>query len=172
MKTKIELERDISEITDKINSNFPELSMYILEMPENHSGNKQVNLKNLEDYYQSLEVLVNQYADTHKDSQTKIEQQQLAHSTLPQYPPSEDIFNKSKNETDLNPEDLSKRKAPNLKDETRNEIGFKEDITGDDLDIPGSELDDEQESKGSEDEENNYYSIGGDNHNDLEEVKG
>jgi hypothetical protein len=29
-----------------------------------------------------------------------------------------------------------------------------------------------QEEIGSEDEENNYYSIGGDNHNDLEEDKG
>jgi hypothetical protein len=41
-----------------------------------------------------------------------------------------------------------------------------------DLDIPGAELDDKQEEIGSEDEENNYYSIGGDNHNDLEEDKG
>jgi hypothetical protein len=39
------------------------------------------------------------------------------------------------------------------------------------VDIPGAELDDKQE-EGSEDEENNYYSIGGDNHNDLEEDKG
>ena len=40
---------------------------------------------------------------------------------------------------------------------------------GSDLDVPGAELDDLQESLGSEDEENNYYSLGGDNHNDLEE---
>jgi hypothetical protein len=39
----------------------------------------------------------------------------------------------------------------------------------DDLDVPGSDLDDEQEDIGSEDEENNFYSIGGDDHNDLEE---
>jgi len=37
------------------------------------------------------------------------------------------------------------------------------------LDIPGSELDDADENIGEEDEENNGYSIGGDNHNDLEE---
>lgn len=37
------------------------------------------------------------------------------------------------------------------------------------LDVPGSELDDAQEEVGSEDEENNYYSLGGDNHEDLEE---
>ena len=42
-------------------------------------------------------------------------------------------------------------------------------MSGDDLDVPGSELDDQQESIGSEDEENNYYSLGGDDHNDLDE---
>jgi hypothetical protein len=41
-----------------------------------------------------------------------------------------------------------------------------------DLDIPGSELDDIQEDIGSEDEENNYYSLGGDDHIDLEEDQG
>jgi hypothetical protein len=46
---------------------------------------------------------------------------------------------------------------------------FQEDMSGGDLDIPGSELDDAQEEIGSEDEENNHYSIGGDNHNDLKE---
>jgi hypothetical protein len=42
---------------------------------------------------------------------------------------------------------------------------------GEDLDIPGSELDDADEEIGEEDEENNYYSLGGDNHEDLEEDK-
>jgi hypothetical protein len=45
------------------------------------------------------------------------------------------------------------------------------DFSGKDLDIPGSELDDKSEAIGSEDEENNSYSLGGDNHNDLEEAK-
>ena len=45
-------------------------------------------------------------------------------------------------------------------------------MTGSDLDIPGSELDKELEITGSEDEENNYYSLGGDDHNDLDEDKG
>ena len=43
------------------------------------------------------------------------------------------------------------------------------DFAGSDLDIPGSELDDNAEAVGSEDEENNSYSVGGDSHNDLEE---
>ena len=38
-----------------------------------------------------------------------------------------------------------------------------------DLDIPGAELDDESELIGEEDEENNYYSLGGDRHENLEE---
>ncbi len=42
-------------------------------------------------------------------------------------------------------------------------------LTGDDLDIPGAELDDVNEEIGEEDEENNYYSLGGDRHEDLEE---
>jgi hypothetical protein len=37
------------------------------------------------------------------------------------------------------------------------------------LDVPGAELDDADEQIGEEDEENNYYSLGGDDHNDLEE---
>lgn len=40
---------------------------------------------------------------------------------------------------------------------------------GADLDVPGSAADDQQENVGSEDEENNYYSLGGDNHENLEE---
>ena len=45
------------------------------------------------------------------------------------------------------------------------------DFAGSDLDVPGSELDDESEAVGSEDEENNSYSLGSDEHNDLEESK-
>lgn len=41
--------------------------------------------------------------------------------------------------------------------------------TGADLDVPGSEDDDANENIGEEDEENNYYSLGGDNHDSLEE---
>jgi len=45
-------------------------------------------------------------------------------------------------------------------------------VSGDDLDVPGSEDDDTNEEIGEEDEENNYYSLGGDAHEDLEEDKG
>ena len=90
----------------------------------------------------------------------------------PKYPDGEDIYNKFQEEKDLNPENISKTKEPNDRSQTYNEKEFIDDVSGSDLDIPGSELDDIQENIGSEDEENNYYSLGGDDLNDLEEDKG
>ena len=89
-----------------------------------------------------------------------------------EYKPEEDIYRQAKEEQDLNPEDISQQIAPNEKEQGDNEKNFTKDMSGDDLDIPGSELDDQQEMLGSEDEENNYYSLGGDNKNDLDEDKG
>lgn len=85
------------------------------------------------------------------------------------YPSSEDIYAQGKEETEIDPEDISKIKVSNTDDGKYNEKTFNQDKSGSDLDIPGSELDDEQENIGSEDEENNGYSLGSDNHNDLEE---
>jgi hypothetical protein len=42
-------------------------------------------------------------------------------------------------------------------------------VTGEDLDVPGADEDDPNEDIGEEDEENNYYSLGGENHENLEE---
>ncbi len=50
-----------------------------------------------------------------------------------------------------------------------NEGSFKNDLSGTDLDVPGSEDDDTDEEIGEEDEENNDYSLGGDNHDDIAE---
>lgn len=90
------------------------------------------------------------------------------------YPPSEDIYNQFHKESDINPNDITKKKIPiEINNRSKlNEKDFEDDMSGGDLDIPGSELDDTQEILGSEDEENNHYSIGGDNHNDLEENDG
>jgi hypothetical protein len=46
------------------------------------------------------------------------------------------------------------------------EKGLDQDLSGDDLDVPGSADDDADEEIGEEDEENNEYSLGGDNHDD------
>jgi hypothetical protein len=89
----------------------------------------------------------------------------------PPYPTGEDIYASCKKDSKVNPEDPSnlKEHIDNSKPGKFNEKDFEDDVTGDDLDIPGSELDDELELIGSEDEENNYYSLGGDDHNDLDE---
>lgn len=61
-----------------------------------------------------------------------------------------------------NPErkDLEKMALDNRDDdgEELNEKGFAKDRFGEDLDVPGSELDDDDEDAGEEDEENNLYS--------------
>jgi len=77
------------------------------------------------------------------------------------YPPQEDIYNKEDKLENINPDSISTENAIDQKEGEWNENTFnidKEDQPGNDLDIPGSELDDEQENIGSEDEENNYYS--------------
>jgi len=53
-----------------------------------------------------------------------------------------------------------------------NEDSSADDMTGEDLDVPGSSADDADELIGEEDEENNYYSLGGDRHESQEEDKG
>lgn len=49
-----------------------------------------------------------------------------------------------------------------------NEDSFDKNISPDDLDVPGAENDDANEKIGSEDEENNEYSIGGPRNNTEE----
>jgi len=81
---------------------------------------------------------------------------------------------KTKSESDLTKEDRRALGTDGLNsdegddDQLRNRV-TPVDFAGKDLDIPGSELDDASEAIGSEDEENNSYSLGGDNHEDLEE---
>lgn len=70
---------------------------------------------------------------------------------LPIYSAEEDIYSKA-------------REIP-LKDEE----GKQSHKVGSGLDVPGAELDDRDEEVGEEDEENNYYSLGGDDHADLDE---
>jgi len=171
MKAKTQLNQDIINITTIINQEFPELSKYISEMPVifSEKENEEINNKNLEAHYHSLVELVNNYSNTHTSTNETKNSETLNLPGYPIYPSSDDIYQNSKEETDINPEDLSKNKSSNEPAGALNEKNFEEDMSGNDLDIPGSELDDQQESVGSEDEENNYYSLGGDNHNDLEE---
>ncbi len=70
-------------------------------------------------------------------------------------------------EADVDSDDLAALNS------TDAEIGTPQNVSNEDLntdmDIPGSELDDADEERGEEDEENNYYSLGGDRHEAQEE---
>ncbi len=84
------------------------------------------------------------------------------------YPDNEDIYSRDK-ETEIDPDKLQENSV-NSGSELNDDIMKKTEVNpGNDLDVPGSELDDEEEAAGNEDEENNYYSLGGDDHSDLDE---
>jgi len=109
-----------------------------------------------------------------KNSNTRSESNKVDINILgyPTYPEHEDIYKNYKEEKDLNPENSAEIKDPNEMSGTNNENNFNDDFSGRDLDIPGSELDDALEKIGNEDEENNFYSLGGDDHSDLDELQG
>lgn len=76
-----------------------------------------------------------------------------------EYPANEDIYNQEEKLEDIDAEEISTEKIIN---QDNHEWKQNSDKLGNDLDIPGAELDDEQEDIGSEDEENNFYSRGND----------
>lgn len=105
----------------------------------------------------------------------QIEKEEInSYPGYPLYPASDDIYTKFRKDELIDPEEAAEMQdsMDKAKVHTRNEKDFDDDVSGDDLDVPGSELDNQQENIGSEDEENNYYSLGGDDHNDLEEDRG
>jgi hypothetical protein len=88
-----------------------------------------------------------------------------------------DLDVSERNESDVTDEDLQALGPKDLsmdmgEDEQllKNRV-WPVDMAGQDLDVPGAELDDRNESIGSEDEENNPYSLGGDAHEDNLEGK-
>lgn len=91
----------------------------------------------------------------------------------PVYQACDDIYMRGSKIRNMNPEDINSYKYLYAADLGKNI--HKEKLNNDErienLDVPGVDLDEGDENVGNEDEENNYYSIGGDNHNDLEEDK-
>jgi len=82
------------------------------------------------------------------------------------------VKGKKKAESDVTKDDLIALKSEENNfegdDEVLEDRVYPLDFTGKDLDVPGTELDDKEEETGNEDEENNIYSLGGENHEDLE----
>jgi hypothetical protein len=90
-------------------------------------------------------IIENEYPLVRQDGDEK----KIILPGYPTYPSTEDLYAQAEEEEEIDPEVIS---------------DLKEDEPVDNLDVPGSELDDNQEEIGSEDEENNYYSLGGDDH--------
>jgi len=84
----------------------------------------------------------------------------------PVYPPEEDIMNRGEKE-DLDVENLTRSDRGKGHKQALQKQQPPDEEEG--LDIPGAELDNSDEEIGNEDEENNFYSLGGDRHEDLEE---
>lgn len=158
MLSKKTIDQKIIHIIKNIRNEFPELLKYIDEMPVQVCENAKHGVKAMDllEYHNSLAELYMAYAKQNVVINPTYENQLSVF--YPIYPAAEDIYKKGRHETDVDPENLHQNKAPNEKKGLMNELSFENDKSGKDLDIPGSELDDQQENIGSEDEENNYYS--------------
>ena len=74
MKTEEQWNKAILDMTLKISAEFPELSKYISEMPVTIPDveDPQINIKNLKEYYNSLETLLKKYTNNHHSENTNI----------------------------------------------------------------------------------------------------
>lgn len=95
-------------------------------------------------------------AKTYQRSKDQHEPEELP--GYPEYSKEEDIYYNAKVEDEIDPENIYAKKKPVA----------ETDSFEDDLDIPGTELDDDLEEIGNEDEENNYYSLS--DNDDLEDL--
>ncbi len=68
MKNRKQINRDILRIENTINTEFPELSKYIREMPVkiSYKVGPEISIQNLKNYYNSLNELITHYALSHK----------------------------------------------------------------------------------------------------------
>ena len=130
-------------------------------------------------HYPAKEDIMDQRTDTHRVDMD-VENLPANHNTTgvsQRFATSQNAGNENKEndelniqmgtEADVNDDDLA------ILNSTDAEIGTPQNVTNEeiesDLDIPGSDLDDANENIGEEDEENNYYSLGGDRHEAQEE---
>jgi len=136
-------------------------------------------------HYPAKEDIMDQRTDTHRvdvdvenltsNNNSGVNQRFIAgqdrekakESMIPGPATDDELDIKSGTEADVTDDDLVALNS------TNDEIGTPQNVStediGTDLDIPGSELDDANEEIGEEDEENNYYSLGGDRHERQEE---
>jgi hypothetical protein len=73
METEKELTDTILKMTLKIRYEYPELSKYLVEMPETipDTNVPEINIQTLKDYHESLLSLLNKYAPNHTATENK-----------------------------------------------------------------------------------------------------
>jgi len=79
MEIQKELAAKILSITTKIQENYPELSKYLNEMPDTFSNENKpsINSRNLEEYYESLQIVLKKYMLEHTEGLPDIERNVL-----------------------------------------------------------------------------------------------
>ena len=68
MKAIDKLNDDILKITLKIQNEYPEISVYLTEMPVTipNVSSPKINITSLSDYYESLKILLKDYIENQK----------------------------------------------------------------------------------------------------------
>jgi hypothetical protein len=68
MKAINKLNDDILKITLKIQTEYPEISVYLTEMPVTipNVSSPKINITSLSDYYESLKILLKDYIENQK----------------------------------------------------------------------------------------------------------
>lgn len=157
---------------EKIDQDFPGYPHYPAQEdilnPENHTERVDVDIENITPKGRNVDVQLREKNLEPADGIVNAPFQQAVEED------DDDIEIVPGTDADVTEEDLillgEKDQDMDMgEDEEIKRVGSLIDQARDELDVPGTELDDPNESIGEEDEENNYYSLGGDNHENLEE---
>ncbi len=131
----------------------------------NNNGKLPINADNkttqpfndtVDDRDEDIKIVKGTDADVTKDDLRILETAEQNMDT----PDARNLIGSSLDNTDLDGDPLNE------------DSSLIDDVSAADLDIPGASADDRDEAIGEEDEENNFYSLGGDNHENQEENKG
>jgi hypothetical protein len=171
----IDSPKEVEEANDpNIDEDFPGYPHYpakedILE-PENNNGRVDVDVENLTTQGRNIKEEMRNELFTPADGSVNVPFEEMVENDED----NDDIEIVPGTDADVTSEDLvllgERDQDMDLgEDEEVRSTRSLLDKAGYELDTPGTEIDDPNESIGEEDEENNYYSLGGDRHENLEE---
>jgi hypothetical protein len=76
MKTENQLNANILKISMKIQTEYPELSVNLVEMPVTipNVSSPKINIETLSEYYESLKIILKDYIENHNKFSKKLYQ--------------------------------------------------------------------------------------------------